>query len=126
MGLERIVITGASRGIGRAVAERLAAAGRELVARGLPAAAVLELQTSFMDAVDEIAHRFVDLCLERTWEPFEADSYPAERWEELTRTVEDLLDQMSLVAMSTFSLTVRAAAERRLQHKARRRPEATP
>ncbi len=97
---------------------QLAASGHELVARGLPAAAVLELQTSFIDAVGEVARRFVDLCVQRAWEPFEADGYPAERWNAVTEEVEDLLDQMSLVVMSTFSLTVRAAAEQRLQDKA--------
>jgi NAD(P)-dependent dehydrogenase (short-subunit alcohol dehydrogenase family) len=43
--MERIVITGASRGIGRAIAERLAAPGRELVLHGRSTPALVEVAT---------------------------------------------------------------------------------
>ena len=44
--MERMVITGASRGIGRAIAERLAAPGRELVLHGRTTAALVETATA--------------------------------------------------------------------------------
>ena len=44
--MERIVITGASRGIGRAIAERLAAPGRELVLHGRNTPTLVEAATA--------------------------------------------------------------------------------
>ncbi len=44
--MERFVITGASRGIGRAIARRLAAPGRELVLHGRSTAALVETATA--------------------------------------------------------------------------------
>lgn len=44
--MERIVITGASRGIGRAIAERLAAPGRELVLHGRNTPTLVEVATA--------------------------------------------------------------------------------
>jgi len=44
--MERIVITGASRGIGRAIAERLAAPGRELVLHSRTTTALVETATA--------------------------------------------------------------------------------
>jgi NAD(P)-dependent dehydrogenase (short-subunit alcohol dehydrogenase family) len=44
--MERIVITGASRGIGRAIAERLAAPGRELVLHGRNTPTLVDVATA--------------------------------------------------------------------------------
>ena len=44
--MERILVTGSSRGIGRAVAERLAAPGRELILHGRDASALAVVEAS--------------------------------------------------------------------------------
>ncbi len=66
-----------------------------------------------------VAREFVDLFLEDLWEPFAAAGYPAERWAEVTESIERLRPLSSRALMVVYQLTmsqeVEAAFGRELQ-----------
>jgi NAD(P)-dependent dehydrogenase (short-subunit alcohol dehydrogenase family) len=61
--MERILITGASRGIGRAIAIRLAAPGRELLLHGRDAAALAEVGRRIEEAGAKATVQLADLAV---------------------------------------------------------------
>ncbi len=56
---------------------RLATAGRELLALGVPLERSLEILASVRDQADRIAEIYVDVFLETVWTPFEEAGRPA-------------------------------------------------
>lgn len=80
-------------------------AGAELVAAGVPLAAVLDEAEALQADVDRIAARFVALFTAHVWEPFAAAGMPADRLPQITELVERL---RPVAAMSVLPALARA------------------
>lgn len=100
----------------------LAAAAQQLIDLGFGAKDLLDLQAALVQGTSQVAEMFVDLCLHHAWDPFAAEGYPAERWHEVRAAFERLHEQAAAVLMATFAMTVRTAAERRLDEQPRPDP----
>lgn len=93
----------------------LAAAAQELIALGLEAEEVLDLQVRLLRGTASVAEQFVELCLRRAWDPFADEGFPPARWRQVRDAFERLHEQTTIVLLATFALSVRSAAERRLR-----------
>ncbi|HUR86148.1 MAG TPA: MerR family transcriptional regulator [Solirubrobacteraceae bacterium] len=91
---------------------RLATAGRELLALGVPLERSLEILASVRDQADRIAEIYVDVFLETIWTPFEEAGRPREGWPEVQEGLERLhpLALESLVAV--FGIAMKEAVDR--------------
>lgn len=91
---------------------RLARAGRELLALGVPLERSLEILARVREQADRIAEIYVDVFLETTWTPFERAGRPAEGWPAVQEALERLhpLAAQSLVAV--FGMAMKDAVER--------------
>ena len=58
-----------------------------------------------------MAREFVNLYLEDLWEPFAADGYPDQRWQEVTASIERLLPLSASVIGAAYQLTMIAEVE---------------
>ena len=86
---------------------RLARAGDELAALGIPPETALEVTARLRRHADGVARVFVELFLERVWKPFEKEGRPAERWPAVREALERLrpLATESLVAIFQLAMT---------------------
>ncbi len=91
---------------------RLATAGRELLALGVPLERSLEILASVRDQADKIAEIYVDVFLETVWTPFEESGRPREGWPAVQAGLERLhpLALESLVAV--FGIAMKEAVDR--------------
>jgi DNA-binding transcriptional MerR regulator len=88
-------------------------AARELSSQGMalmPAIAVFDAVRRQCDAV---AKAFVDLFMEGIWKPFQDAGYPAERWAEITQTIERLRPIASQALLAIFQTELSEEIETR-------------
>jgi len=91
---------------------RLARAGRELLALGIPLERSLEILAAVREQADRIAGIYVDVFLETKWTPFEQAGRPAEGWPDVQAALERMhpLALESLVAV--FGIAMKEAVDR--------------
>lgn len=78
-------------------------AGAELVADGVPVAAVLDVAAAVRKATAKMADTFVSMFVRHVWEPFVAEGMPAERLQDITEALErqrPLAEQAVMAAMA--------------------------
>lgn len=95
---------------------RLVQIGAELVAAGIPLAAVLDEYERVVADADRIAARFVALFEVNVWEPFVAAGLPAERLAEVT----EALQRVRPLATATMEATLARAMEQAVAASATR------
>ncbi len=95
---------------------RLLRIGAELVAAGIPLAAVLDEYERLVTDAARIAARFVELFEANVWEPFAAAGLPAERLSEVT----EALQRVRPVATAAMEVTLARAMERAVADSATR------
>ena len=97
---------------------RLLKIGAELVAAGIPLAAVLDEYEAVVADADRIAERFVALFESNVWEPFAAAGMPAERLGEVTEALQrarpTALAAMDTALAHAMERAVAASAARQL------------
>jgi DNA-binding transcriptional MerR regulator len=97
---------------------RLLKIGAELVAAGVPLAAVLDEYERLVADADRIAGRFVELFESNVWEPFAAAGMPPERLGEVTEALQrarpTALAAMDTALAHAMERAVAAAAARPL------------
>lgn len=91
---------------------RLARAGRELLALGIPLERSLEILARVREQADRIADIYVDVFLETKWTPFEQAGRPAAGWPDVQAALERMhpLALESLVAV--FGIAMKEAVDR--------------
>lgn len=91
---------------------RLAAAGRELLALGVPLERSLEILAEVREQADRIADIYVDVFLATVWTPFEQRGRPSDGWPAVQEALERLhpLALESLVAV--FGIAMKEAVDR--------------
>ena len=91
---------------------RLARAGRELFALGVPLERSLEIVARVREQADRIAEIYVEVFLETIWTPFERAGRPREGWPAVQEALERLhpLAAESLVAV--FGMAMKDAVDR--------------
>jgi DNA-binding transcriptional MerR regulator len=91
---------------------RLARAGRELLALGIPLERSLEILARVREQADRIADIYVDVFLETKWTPFEEAGRPAAGWPDVQAALERMhpLALDSLVAV--FGIAMKEAVDR--------------
>jgi DNA-binding transcriptional MerR regulator len=130
--LERAVSLGLLRLLGDGRVEerspRLNRAGAELSNLGIPPERALDVLESLRHHADGVARTYVDLFLERVWQPFDAAGRPADRWPEVLEALERLrpLAAESLLAMFQLAMSdhVDEAVGAQLALQSRRPPAA--
>ncbi len=95
---------------------RLLHIGAELVAAGIPLAAVLDEYQRVVDDAARIAARFVELFEANVWEPFAAAGLPAERLAEVT----EALQRVRPLATAAMEATLARAMEQAVADSASR------
>ena len=100
-----------------APSQALLEGARALLDLGLPFQDMFDLQIEVVRATQEIAGRFVELCLQCALAPYGDDPIPAEKWNEARGRFEELYQRMTSVLAGSFAESVRRAAEDLLQHR---------
>ena len=102
---------------------RLARAGEELAALGLPAELALDVVEKVRRHAEGVAKVFVRLFLEQVWKPFVDAGQPEERWPEVREALERLRPLASESLLAVFQLTMTVAVDdafgRELERQAR-------
>jgi DNA-binding transcriptional MerR regulator len=86
-------------------------AAEEVVSMGVPLSHALKVLAKFQEQCRLVAREFVKLFLEDLWEPFAADGYPEEHWQEVTASIERLLPLSASVIGAAYQLTMIAEVE---------------
>jgi DNA-binding transcriptional MerR regulator len=94
------------------VSPRLAHAGRELEALGIPLETGLDVVAHMRKHADGVAKRFVDLFVETVWKPFDEAGRPEERWPEVREALERLRPLAAQSLLAVFQLAMTDAVER--------------
>jgi DNA-binding transcriptional MerR regulator len=81
-------------------------AAEEVVSMGVPLRHALKVLARVQEQCSVVAREFVNLFLEDLWEPFAADGYPDERWQEVTESIERLRPLSASVLVSAYQLTM--------------------
>src|SRR3954471_24786202 len=90
---------------------RLARAGEELAALGVPAEVALETVARVRRHADGVARAFVRLFLEQVWKPFDEAGRPEERWPEVHDALERLRPLASESLLGVFQLAMNDAVD---------------
>ena len=102
---------------------RLARAGEELAALGLPAELALDVVEKVRRHAEGVAKVFVRLFLEQVWKPFDDAGQPEDRWPEVREALERLRPLASESLLAVFQLTMTEAVDdafgRELERQAR-------
>ena len=88
---------------------RLLRVGAELVAAGVPLAAVLDEYERLVADADRIAGRFVALFEANVWEPFVAAGMPSERMAEVTASLQRARPTASMAMDATLAFAMERA-----------------
>jgi DNA-binding transcriptional MerR regulator len=91
---------------------RLARAGRELLALGIPLDRFLEILARVREQADRIAEIYVGVFLETIWTPFERAGRPSEGWPAVQEALERLHPLASESLVAAFGIAVKEAADR--------------
>jgi DNA-binding transcriptional MerR regulator len=91
---------------------RLARAGRELLALGIPLERSLEILAAVRAQADRIADIYVDVFLETKWTPFEEAGRPAEGWPEVQAALERMHPLALESLVSVFGIAMKEAVDR--------------
>jgi DNA-binding transcriptional MerR regulator len=86
-------------------------AAEEVVSMGVPLSHALKVLAKVQEQCRLVAREFVNLYLEDLWEPFAADGYPDQRWQEVTASIERLLPLSASVIGAAYQLTMIAEVE---------------
>ena len=124
--LSRALAAGVLRDLGGGRYEerspRLARAGAELRALGVPARRQIELLETLSSHAGGVARAYIELFLEEIWEPFEAAGRPADRWPEIEQALERLRPLAAETLLAVFGLVmadrVEEAVERQIERVA--------
>jgi DNA-binding transcriptional MerR regulator len=81
-------------------------AAEEVVSMGVPLSHALKVLAKVQEQCRLVAREFVNLFLEDLWEPFAADGYPEEQWQEVTASIERLLPLSASVLAAAYQLTM--------------------
>lgn len=92
---------------------RLARAGAELAALGIPAEAALEVAATIRKHADAVAKEFVELFIKRIWKPFEEQGRPETRLPEVREALERVRPLASDSLLAVFQLAMSDAVEER-------------
>lgn len=93
------------------VSPRLAEAGAELLALGVPPERTLEVVARLRRLTDAAARTFIELYLEAVWTPFEAADRPEERWTEVSDAMERLRPLASDALLAVFQIAMGEGVE---------------
>ncbi|HEV7886129.1 MAG TPA: MerR family transcriptional regulator [Acidimicrobiales bacterium] len=85
-------------------------AGAELVADGVPVAAVLDVAATVRKSTDKLADAFVSMFAHHIWEPFAAAGMPADRLPDIT----EALERQRPLAEQAVSAAMAHAMQRRV------------
>ncbi len=100
-------------------------AAEEVVARGVPLETAVSVLEKVRRNAEASARAFVGLFMDEVWKPFDAAGRPAERWPEITETIERLRPLASEAVLAVFKQTMTAAVEdafgKLLEDQAKRR-----
>ena len=91
---------------------RLARAGRELLALGVPLERSLEILAGVREHADRIAEIYVDVFLETIWRPFERAGRPSEGWPAVQEALERLHPLASEALVAVFGMAMKDAVDR--------------
>ncbi len=83
----------------------------DVVKRGIPLPAALEVLDSIVRHSDAVAKRFVKLFLDHVWKPFEEAGMPDERWPEVIEAIEALRGIASEALITVFTLRLGTEVE---------------
>lgn len=92
---------------------RLARAGAELAALGIPASIALDVAAMLRKHSDAVAKEFVELFIREIWKPFEAEGRPETRLPEVREALERLRPLASDSLLAVFQLAMSDAVEER-------------
>jgi len=92
---------------------RLARAGAELAALGIPASTALDVAAMLRKHSDAVAKEFVELFIREIWKPFEAEGRPETRLPEVREALERLRPLASDSLLAVFQLAMSDAVEER-------------
>ncbi len=98
-------------------------AAEEVIRRGVPMRAALEVVATVQRSCETVARSFVQLFLDGVWKPFERAGYPPERWEEVTESIQRLRPLASQVVLAVFQQTMTREVEADFGHQLRRLSE---
>ena len=88
-------------------------AAEEVVARGIPLPAALDVVEQVQRTASPTARAFVKLFLEELWKPFDEAGQPDERWPEITESIERLRPIASEALLAVFQQTMAARSRTR-------------
>ncbi len=86
-------------------------AAEEVIARGVPLAAALQVIEKVNRSSRSIAQAFVQLFLDELWKPFDREGRPEERWPEITESIERLRPIASEAVLGVFKQTMTTEVE---------------
>ncbi|HEX8104810.1 MAG TPA: MerR family transcriptional regulator [Solirubrobacteraceae bacterium] len=108
-----------------APAPGLLRAAEEVTRRGVPLVAALTVIEKARRNAQSTARAFVKLFLDEVWRPFDEAGRPAERWPEITESIEQLrplaADALLAVFQQTMTAEVEDAFGKLLEEQGRRR-----
>jgi DNA-binding transcriptional MerR regulator len=82
-------------------------AGQKVVALGVPAEAVLQVQPLVTEHAKAVAKLFVDLIADTVWKDFVERGMPAEEWETVRETVASLVPIAGQALLASFRAAMR-------------------
>ena len=91
---------------------RLAKAGRELMALGVPVERSIDFTADVRKQADRLAQTYVDLFLETVWTPFEQAGSPREGWPAVQGALDRMLPLASDSLLAIFALAMKDAVDR--------------
>ncbi len=91
---------------------RLARAGRELMALGVPVERSIDFTVDVREQADRLAQTYVDLFLETVWTPFERAGSPREGWPAVQEALDRMLPLASESLLAIFGMAMKDAVDR--------------
>jgi len=91
---------------------RLAAAGAEIAALGIPAEQALATVAQLRKQADAAARTFIELYLETIWKPFDRAGRPEEGWAEVLAALERLRPLAADALLAVFQIAMGDAVEK--------------
>ena len=86
-------------------------AAEEVLERGVPLDAALDVIEKVKRSCESVSRAFVRLFLQELWRPFDQEGQPAERWDEVTESIERLRPLASEALLAMFKQTMTAEVE---------------